>query len=203
MSNYPTPQPGYPQQQYGYGAPPKRTSGIAIAALVCGLLGCIPFVTSFAATILGLIGIGVTGKPNVGGRAMAIIGLLLGVLGLSGWGYGTYAVASMAGPVIEIAKEMQALPQHQDFTRFSKWADSQEVKDQLQKLTDDAKARGGITSLTNDSGQSNSSTDNAGEISGTFTYGDGTTSPYSLTLSFTGTKFVISKFTVGTPSAKP
>lgn len=201
MSNYPPPQPGYPQQQYAYGAP-KRTSGIAIAALVCGLLGCIPFVTSLAATILGLIGIGVTGKPNVGGRAMAVIGLLLGLLGLAGWGYGTYATVKFMGPIIEIASELQALPQHQDFTKFSKWIDDPETKAKLQSLTDTAKAKGGIKSIDVDNQQRNAGTSgNNGEITGTISFGDGTKAPFLVKLDFSGGKFVISKLTVDTDSA--
>jgi hypothetical protein len=185
--------------QYGYGAPPKRTSGIAIAALVCGLLGCIPFVTSLAATILGLVGVAVTGKPNVGGRAMAIIGLLLGLLGLAGWGYGSYAMVKFMGPVFEIAAEMQALPQHQDFTKFNKWVDDPAVKAELQRLTDTAKAKGGIKSIdVNNQSRNTNSSGNNGEITGTISFGDGTKAPFSVRLDFSSGKFVISKVAVDT-----
>jgi Domain of unknown function (DUF4190) len=62
-----------------------RTSVAAISSMVCGILGCIPFVTSLAAVILGIIGIKKTGNPRITGRGMAIAGLILGVLGLVGW----------------------------------------------------------------------------------------------------------------------
>ncbi len=65
--------------------PRPRTSGTAIASLVCGLLGCIPFLTGLAAVVLGIFGIRSTRDPLVTGRGMAIAGLILGALGLVGW----------------------------------------------------------------------------------------------------------------------
>ena len=79
-------QPGMPQ--YGMpGAPTPRagTSGAAIASLICGILGCIPFVTSLLAIILGIIGIKSTSGGRAGGRGRAIGGLILGLLGIIGW----------------------------------------------------------------------------------------------------------------------
>jgi hypothetical protein len=65
---------------------PSRTSGVAVASLVCGLLLCIPFLTGLLAIILGLVGISGTKNPAVRGRGMAIAGLILGILSLIGWG---------------------------------------------------------------------------------------------------------------------
>jgi hypothetical protein len=65
--------------------PSPRTSGAAIASLVCGLFGCIPFVTGLAALILGIVGIKRTKDPMVTGRGMAIAGLVLGGLSIAGW----------------------------------------------------------------------------------------------------------------------
>ena len=77
------PQQGYPQQPYA----PSRTSGAAIASLVLGLLGICPlaFIGGLVATLLGVIGIGATGKPGVKGRGIAIAGLILGLLGMLLW----------------------------------------------------------------------------------------------------------------------
>ncbi len=63
----------------------SRTSGAAIASLICGLLFCIPFVTGLVAAILGLIGLSSTKNPNIRGRGMAIAGLILGLLSLLVW----------------------------------------------------------------------------------------------------------------------
>jgi hypothetical protein len=62
------------------------TSGAAIGSLICGILGCIPVITSLLAIILGIIGIKSTSGGRAGGRGMAIAGLLLGLLGIAGWG---------------------------------------------------------------------------------------------------------------------
>ena len=67
----------------------KRTSGISIAAMVCGILGIIPyigFVLGLLGIIFGAIGINQTGKdPNLGGRGMAIAGLVCGVVFIALW----------------------------------------------------------------------------------------------------------------------
>src|SRR2546423_1705402 len=100
MSQYPQPpynpqQPFNPQPPYpppyspnpGYGMPgPKpATSGMAIASLVLALLGCVPLLTSFLAVWFGIGGIRATRNPAVGGRGLAIAGLIVGILGLLGW----------------------------------------------------------------------------------------------------------------------
>jgi len=64
------------------------TSGAAIACLICGLLFYFPVLTSLLAFILGLVGISSAKDPAVRGRGMAVAGLILGVLGLLGWGTG-------------------------------------------------------------------------------------------------------------------
>jgi len=66
-------------------AMPPKTSGAAIASLVCGILGCIPFVTSLLAVILGIVGIKQTSNPQRTGRGLAIGGLILGLIGILGW----------------------------------------------------------------------------------------------------------------------
>jgi hypothetical protein len=85
----PPPQPQYappPQPQY---APPfqpqnapqpvrvQRSSGMATASLILGILGF-----SLFAVIFGGIALSQTGKdPNLSGRGMAVAGIILGVIG--------------------------------------------------------------------------------------------------------------------------
>ncbi len=101
------PQPGYapPPPQPGYGTPPAQsgyapygapgypsaasrpTSGLAITAMVCGIAGIvlfwaiIPVLASIVAVITGHMALGqIKRDPALGGRGMAIAGLILGYL---------------------------------------------------------------------------------------------------------------------------
>lgn len=110
-SDPPAPPPGQdqggwnqPPQQYGqyqqdpqpYQQPPgpqgSRTPGVAVAALVCGILalllswvpiiGLVAFPLGIAAVVTGVIGLRKSKEPGYGGRGLAIGGLVTGVLGL-------------------------------------------------------------------------------------------------------------------------
>lgn len=97
MSQYPqppmAPPPGYgapppPPGPYGGYMPPgqpRKSNGAAIGSLVCGVLFCIPVVTSLAAVILGFVGLRKARDPQVGGKGLAVAGLILGLLGVGGW----------------------------------------------------------------------------------------------------------------------
>jgi len=65
----------------------ERTSGMAIAALIMGILGLIAFgPLAILAIIFGAIGIGQANKdPNVKGKGMAVAGLVLGIIAVAGW----------------------------------------------------------------------------------------------------------------------
>jgi len=107
MSQYPPMQPPYGQPPMGQPPVPRSTSGAAIASLICGILGCIPIITGLLAIILGIVGIKATSNPNKGGRALAIIGLILGVLSVAGWGLfggGIYALYIGSKPVKAVAE---------------------------------------------------------------------------------------------------
>lgn len=78
-----------------------RTSGLAIAAFVCALLFCVPFLFSAVAVLLGLIAVLVTGKPHVKGRMLAISAVLLGALGIAGWaGISMWVYNTVIAPTI-------------------------------------------------------------------------------------------------------
>lgn len=66
---------------------PTRLSGMALASLICGAVGCIPLIPSLFATVFGLIAMRETRRPGVAGRGMARVGLWLGILGVGGWGF--------------------------------------------------------------------------------------------------------------------
>jgi hypothetical protein len=70
----------------GYESKPLPTSGFAVAALVCGLVGVFLAVPALAAIGLGHAGLYQTSKNTHLGRGMAIGGLVLGygVAGLVG-----------------------------------------------------------------------------------------------------------------------
>ena len=63
-------------------APPARTSGLAVASLVCGLLCCIPG-SGLIGTVLGAVGLVRIGQSEgrLAGRGMALVGIVLGLLG--------------------------------------------------------------------------------------------------------------------------
>ena len=71
--------------------PPQGSNGLAIAALICGilslLLSWIPLINVLAAVlalvaiILGALGIRRANEPYVGGKGMAIAGIICGAIG--------------------------------------------------------------------------------------------------------------------------
>jgi len=76
------PNPQYPGQPAGAAAP-QGTSGMAIAALVCGIIGiCLPCPMGLVAIVLGIIALNRIGNtPGVGGRGLAIAGIVIPIAG--------------------------------------------------------------------------------------------------------------------------
>jgi prepilin-type processing-associated H-X9-DG protein len=63
------------QQRYE----PQQSNGFATASLISGILGfCIPVLGGIVAIVLGIVGLTKTKDPRVGGKGMAIAGLVLG-----------------------------------------------------------------------------------------------------------------------------
>jgi hypothetical protein len=82
---YGQPQYGAPGQPYGqapaypYGeAPAQQSNGLAVAALVCGIIGFFCGLTAIAAIPLGIVGLRRSRELGGTGRGMAIAGLVLG-----------------------------------------------------------------------------------------------------------------------------
>ena len=83
------PPPGYPQYgQYGYAqpqyAPSRGTNGMAIASLVCGVLGFSTCgITSILAIIFGHVALGQIRRNEEDGRGLGIAGLVLGYVAVA------------------------------------------------------------------------------------------------------------------------
>ena len=105
--------PGAPQQTaYTMNPAVKRGNGAAVTSLIMGIVFCVPFLTSFLAIVFGLVGWRKTRDPQVGGKGMAIAGLLLGLVGLLAWsgifaagGYGLYALYKYGEPARNASRQ--------------------------------------------------------------------------------------------------
>jgi Domain of unknown function (DUF4190) len=83
--NTPAPYGSAPYGPYGY-TPGPPTSGLAIAALVCGILGLVTLgVASIAAVVCGHLAWRETSTGERAGHGMTIAGLVLGYLPIVGW----------------------------------------------------------------------------------------------------------------------
>ena len=110
MSSQPppvVPPVGYSMQ----GVPPsgpQQGNGPAVAGLVLGILGCVPWVTGALAIVFSIVGLRKTRDPRVGGKGIAVAGLMLGILSVIGWsafGGGIYALLVGTKEVRDTAKQ--------------------------------------------------------------------------------------------------
>lgn len=63
-----------------------RTSGLAVASLVCSLICCLP-ITTIPGVILGVVALAAISKnPHLSGRGLAIAGIVLGIIFTIGQG---------------------------------------------------------------------------------------------------------------------
>jgi prepilin-type processing-associated H-X9-DG protein len=65
----------------GLNAQPRQRNSLAVASLVCGVLGFIPFV-SILAIVFGIVGLIKSRSPRIGGRRLAFAGTVLGCIGM-------------------------------------------------------------------------------------------------------------------------
>ncbi len=82
MSSVPPPDNAYPQDPYAQGQ--LSTSGLAVTALILGVLGiCIPLL-GIVALILGIVAVNQIGRPQnrLKGHGFAITGMVLGSIGI-------------------------------------------------------------------------------------------------------------------------
>jgi Domain of unknown function (DUF4190) len=75
------PYPSAPPPGYGYPQPAKQGNGLAIASLVCGIIGLLIFgvVLGPLAVIFGAIGLSRANR-GASGKGMAIAGIVLGAI---------------------------------------------------------------------------------------------------------------------------
>ncbi|HLL87960.1 MAG TPA: DUF4190 domain-containing protein [Tepidisphaeraceae bacterium] len=89
--------------------PARKTNVLAIVSLICGILGCIPFITGLAAIVTGALGIKKANDPQVqSGKGLAIAGIILGVLSVGLWalfGGGMFALVNATAPVRTAGKQ--------------------------------------------------------------------------------------------------
>lgn len=84
---------------------PPRMSGLAIAALVCSLIFCIPVFPPLG-LLLGLIAlVAMVGKTHVKGRGMAIAAIVLGICFTAGWSIGGYFLYDFGRQVYAVMKD--------------------------------------------------------------------------------------------------
>ncbi|EMD27456.1 DUF4190 domain-containing protein [Amycolatopsis azurea] len=104
----PTPLPAaYPPQPYGQpynpyaatAAPRSQDNGMAIAGLVCSLVGLCSCVTVIVGVILGHIGLAKANRGEAGGRSMALAAVIIGyvVIALYVGFFGTLIILGVNG----------------------------------------------------------------------------------------------------------
>lgn len=144
------PPPGAMPQQYTLNPQPK-TSGAAIGSLICGILGCVPWLTGLIAIILGIVGIKSTKDPLTRGRGMAIAGLVLGVVSVVVWtllGSTIFAFFSSTGPARDQARAFIYDLDKGDVTAAHARVTGDITADELKLVAERMKTWGGVKDVT-------------------------------------------------------
>lgn len=132
-------EPSFPGPQ------PLQTNGWAVASLVCGILFCLALPAPLA-VIFGIVALLKSRQPHVGGKGMAVAGLILGIIGIAFW----ILVASfgvMAYLFVGTAGSMEA-SQFTNLVAEGKIDEALEMtanpvtREDLEKLADDLKTWG-------------------------------------------------------------
>ena len=121
--SYPPPPPGGygspppPPGGYGYQPPPQAsgTNGMAIASLVCSLLGWLCIIGGILGIIFGFLALGQIKQTGQGGRGMAIARIIIGVIvtaivivvGILGAISGSMSHTNSSPPAVVITVERQ------------------------------------------------------------------------------------------------
>ena len=80
---YGPPPTGYPAPDYSaYGPPAQKTNSMAIASLVCSLVGFLCWLGSITGIVLGIVAINQIKQTREDGQGLAVAGIAIGALSL-------------------------------------------------------------------------------------------------------------------------
>jgi hypothetical protein len=181
MSQYPPPQyppPNPPPPPGGYpgggGMPPgaQASNGLAITSLIMGILSCIPGV-GLLAILFGALGIGKAKDPRYGGKGLAIVGIVLGLISIVVWGGIGYGVYWGVGKIKEMASGFQFVEAlSRGSVAEAKTFSTGKMSDaELSKLAVEMKTLGKLKQMQN---PTNSFQNNVLDIQGTGIFENGT-----------------------------
>lgn len=144
-----------PPATYGFAPVSRRTNGLAITSLILGILFCIPWITGLLAVVFGILGIRKTRDPQVGGKGIAVAGLVLGIVSFIGWSlWGTVVVGffvQASAPQRAMAKQFLADLADQDIPAAHSMVSASLSPDEVQALGDKIKPWGALVDTTNSS----------------------------------------------------
>jgi hypothetical protein len=129
----------------------SRNSAAAITSLILGILGCVPMITSVTALVFAIVGIRATRDNQMRGRGMAIAGLILGLIGILGWGLaGTagFVFYQSSRPASAVAKQFTIDMSNGDVVAAGKVCDKAITPAELDKLAEQFKSWGPYSNLT-------------------------------------------------------
>jgi Domain of unknown function (DUF4190) len=82
-AGYGPPPTGYPAPGYSaYGSPAQKTNSMAIASLVCSLVGFLCWLGSIVGIVLGIVAINQIKQTREDGQGLAVAGIAIGALSL-------------------------------------------------------------------------------------------------------------------------
>lgn len=215
MSQYPPPPPqppqyppqgtpqgyppqGYPQQQGYPGGMPQapKSNGLAITALIMGILSCIPGV-GLLAVLFGFLGMGKAKDPRVGGKGLAVVGLLLGLLGTLGWAYAGYKGYQAWGYLKGMAEPAAGFFQGMadgDFAKAKSYTTNSVSEAEIRAAQETMKSMGKYKNMQADP-EKTSFKDGVLESSGTVIFENGT-KKYHFRMVKVGDSYKVDKFTL-------
>ena len=147
---------------------PPKNNGWAIGSLICGILGCIPIITSLLAIIFGIIGIKKSNEPNTAGKGLAIVGIVLGIIGILGWagfgvaGYFGYGMAKrmVLAPTQQVGGAFLTSLANGDVATAKSHTTGEMTDEEIQSLSSQVKGLGSFKDFSLTNFQANSAAGN-------------------------------------------